>query len=206
MMAAFERSLDELLARASPLAAGRGLRRGRARAPVGAAPRRAGARRGNRPGGGLDPGRLGTAAGAEPRVQGDGGGEPAVRGERVRSGVRDRGARARARPRAHGRRDGALRRASSARVGAERATVADAEHGARRVLVGVRQHPGPSEPLVAALVRAACCRATARSWRSARRSPGRCCLSASKDPPTRGRRSYGSGARFSRSGSPAPGC
>jgi hypothetical protein len=48
-----------------------------------------------------------------------------------------------------------------------------------------------------------CSRATARSSRSARRSPGRCCLSASSDGqgrlrPRAGdrRRSYGSGARI----------
>ena len=98
------------------------------------------ARRRHRPRGGVDPGGLGRAPGAEPRVPRDAGREPAVRRRRVRAGERDRGARARARPRAHARRDGALRRAPPARVGAARAAVADAEHGARRLLVGARQH------------------------------------------------------------------
>src|SRR6202035_17265 len=40
-----------------------------------------------------------------------------------------------------------------------------------------------------------CSRATARSSTCARRSPGRCCLSASRVQPARPTRSYGSGAR-----------
>ena len=115
--------------------------------------------------------------------------EPAVRRRRVRAGQRDRGARARARPRAHARRDGPLRRAPPARVGPARAAVADAEHGARRLLVGARQHARAPQPLVQALVRARCSRATARSSRCARRFPGRCCLSASKTAPAPARAS-----------------
>ena len=66
-----------------------------------------------------------------------------------------------------------------ARLGAARAAVADAEHGPGRVPVGSRQHAGARQPLVEALVRAAARRSTARSSRSGRRSPGRCCLSGS---------------------------
>ena len=72
-----------------------------------------------------------------------------------------------------------------------------------------RQHARASQPLVAALVRAPALRATERSSRCARRSPGRCCLSASRassssqpasaqpapTAPAKGR-SYGSGARI----------
>ena len=204
LMAGFERTLDELLAqRRAALAARRRLRRGRARAPLGAAPA-ASARVV-----GIDLEEESIQAGwaerqapnleyrampAENLPFADG---------RVRPGERDRGARARARPRAHARRDGALRRAPPARVGAARAAVADAEHGARRLLGAARQHAGPPQPLVQALVRAAARRATARSSRCARRSPGRCCLSASSGPARsapRGRaasqRSYGSGARI----------
>ena len=45
-------------------------------------------------------------------------------------------------------------------------------------LEGPRQHAGPPEPLVQALVRRAARRSTARSWRRARRSRGRCSSSA----------------------------
>ncbi len=60
------------------LAAGCRLRRGGARAQVGTAtPGKP--RRGDRPRGALDPGRLGAAPSAEPRIQGDASREPAVR-------------------------------------------------------------------------------------------------------------------------------
>ena len=203
-MAGFERDARRAVrARRAGVGARRRLRRGRARAPLGAAPRR-GAHGRHRPRGGVDPGRLGASArrpNLEYRVM------PAenlpVRRGRVRAGQRDRGARARARPRAHAGRDGALREPPPARVGAARAAVADAEHGARRLLARPRQHAGPPQPLVQALVRARCCPATGRSSRCARRSPGRCCLSASRTSPRgraaptgRGARSYGRGARI----------
>ena len=61
-MSGFERTLDELLdARGAALDARRRLRRGRARAPLGAAPARR-ARRRHRPRGGVDPGGLGRSA------------------------------------------------------------------------------------------------------------------------------------------------
>ncbi len=95
---------------------------------------------------------------------------------RVRSGQRDRGARARPRPRAHARRDGALRRAPPARVGPARAAVADAEHGSRRLLGQLGNTPGHLNHWSKRSF-TSCSRATARSSRPARRSPGRCCLS-----------------------------
>ncbi len=135
------------------LGARRRLRRGRAHAQVGAAPARRPHRR-RRPRGPGDPGRVGQAPGAEPRVQDHEGREPAVRRRRVRGRVRDRGARARAGPRAHGRRDGARRpRRAPARLGAARAAVARAEHGPRRLHQGARQHARAPEPLVAQVLR-----------------------------------------------------
>ncbi len=156
-----------------------------------------GARRRHRPRGGLDPGRLGRSArrpNLEYRVM-QAANLP-VRRRRVRPGERDRGARARARPRAHGRRDGALRRAPPARVGPARAAVADAEHGARRLLARARQHARATSTTGPGARSWSCSRATARSSRCARRSPGRCCLSASRVSAGRPTRSYGSGARI----------
>ena len=87
LMAGFERTLDELWAKASPRSrAGRRLRRGRAHAQVGAAPARRPHRR-HRPRGPGDPGRVGQAPGAEPRVQDHEGRDVPVRGRRVRARV-----------------------------------------------------------------------------------------------------------------------
>ena len=108
LMAGFEGTLDELFDQAAPhVAARRGLRRGRARPHQWA----------QRPddervvGIDLDDPQLhaavGAAPGAEPRVPGHEGREPAVRRRRVRRRDGDRGPRARPRPGAHGRRDGA---------------------------------------------------------------------------------------------------
>ena len=156
LMAGFERTLDELWAKASPrsvldVGCGEGVLTHKwARAPA----RRPDRRR--RPRGPGDPGRVGQAPGAEPRVQDHEGREPPVRRRRVRARLRDRGARARAGRRAHGRRDGARRaRRAPAGLGAARAAVARAEHGPRRLHQGARQHARAPEPLVAQGVRGA---------------------------------------------------
>ena len=118
------------------LAARRRLRRGRARAALGAAPGRGRAwwastsrRSRSRPAGPST-----QAPNLEYRVM-EAENLPFADG-RVRPRHRDRGARARPRPGAHARRDGPLRRAPPARLGPARAAVADAQHGARRLLVG----------------------------------------------------------------------
>ncbi len=139
----------------------------------------------------------------------------------------DRGARARPRPRAHARRDGALRAAPPARVGAARAAVADAQHGARGLLASAGQHSRAISTTGPSARSCGCSRATARWSRRARRSPGRCCLSASSQAPgqppdmsdrpsarareasqmRQGRVALTAAARAcSRSGSPARGC
>ncbi len=91
----------------------------------------------HRPGGGVDPGRLGRAPGAQPRIPRDAGRRTCrsptnefdlASAIEVLEHVPD--------PAHTLARDGALRRAPPARVGAARAAVADAEHGARRLLVG----------------------------------------------------------------------
>ena len=154
LMSAFERTLDELFAQADPsslldVGCGEGVlvhkwaqRLGEQRRVVGIDLEEESIQAG-----------WAERAGAEPRVPGDARREPAVRRERVRPRERDRGARARPRPRAHARRDGALRRAPPARLGSPRAALAGAEHGARRLLVGAREHPRAPQPLVAARVR-----------------------------------------------------
>ena len=73
-----------------------------------------------------------------------------------------------------------VRPALAARLGAARAAVARAQHGARRLPEGSRQHARARQPLVQARASWRCCRATARSSRRARRSRGRCCSSGSE--------------------------
>ena len=148
------------------LRARRRLRRGRAHAQVGPAPARRAHRR-HRPRGPDDPGRVGQAPGAEPRVQDHEGRDVPVRGGRVRARIRDRGARARAGPRAHRQRDGARRpRRSPARLRPARADLARREHGPRRLHQGPREHARAPEPLVAQGVRR-----TAVHGRNGRRDP-----------------------------------
>ena len=80
---------------------------------------------------------------------------------------------------------------------AARAAVARAEHGPRRVPEGPGQHARPPEPLVQAQLRHSCSAATETSSRRARRSRGRCSLSASAvDPRRDARGGYGRGARI----------
>ena len=186
------------------VAARRRLRRGGPHPRVGAEARAA-ARRRARPRGSRDPGGVGAAPGAQPRVQDHEGGEPAVRRRRVRRRDRDRGARARPRPRAHGRRDGARGPALAARLGAARAAVARAQRRARRLHQGPRQHPRARQPLVQARVRGAARAATARSSRRARRSRGRCCSSGSDPRLARRRPATAAAPASSRSASPSPG-
>ena len=179
LMAGFERTLDELWAKASPrsvldVGCGEGVLTHKWAARAARRPRR-----GDRPRGPGAAGRVGQAHGAEPRVPRHEGRAAAVRRRRVRAGGGDRGARARARPRAHGGRDGARGpRRAPARVGAARAAVARAEHGPGRLSEGAGQHARAPEPLVAPRRSWSCCRGTGRSRRSARRSRGPCCSSA----------------------------
>ncbi|CAA9513785.1 MAG: hypothetical protein AVDCRST_MAG53-2939, partial [uncultured Solirubrobacteraceae bacterium] len=147
------------------VAARRGLRGGGARPRVGYRDR-PGAGRGHRPRGALDPGGLGRAPGAEPRVQGhEGGGAPLRRG-RVRRRLGDRGPRACPGSCAHGRRDGPCRPASPAGLRAARAVVARAEPRSRRLRQADRQHAGPRQPLVQAVLRR-----VAQPSRGGRRGP-----------------------------------
>ena len=107
LMAGFEGTLEELFAQADPqslLDVGCGEAVLTHKWAQQLAPRRV---VGHRPRGSRDPGGVGEAPGAQPRVPDHEGGEPAVRRRRVRRRDRDRGARARPRPRAHGRGDGA---------------------------------------------------------------------------------------------------
>ena len=180
-----ERARRALRARRAGVGARRRLRRGRARAPLGAEPpaTRASSASTSRSSRSRPAGRERQAPNLEYRVMqaenlpfADGEFELASAIE-VLEHVPG--------PGAHARRDGALREPPPARVGAARAAVADAEHGARRLLERARQHARPPQPLVEALVRAGCSRATARSSRCARRSPGRCCLSASRTRPAK---------------------
>src|SRR5688572_20148645 len=173
------------------IGARRRLRRGRAHSQVGGAGR-AGARGRDRPRGPRDPGRVGAAAGAEPRVPDHEGREAPVRRPRVRRRGRDRGARARARPRAHGRRDGAGRERAPAGLRAARAALARAQHGPRRLPEGPRQHPRPPEPLVQARLRGAAV-AARRGRGGALAVPVDHAARASLSTATR---SYGRGARI----------
>ena len=215
LMARFERTLDELLAqRRAALAARRRLRRGRARASLGASA----SRDGRVVGIDLEEESIqaGWAERQAPNLE-----YRAMPAEDLpfaddefdlASG--DRGARARPRPRAHARRDGALRRAPPARVGAARAAVADAEHGPRRLLARSSATPPGTSTTGRGARSSRCSRATARSSRCARRSPGRCCLSASRGcrgaasaPNADAGRAPTAAARASsRSGSPRPAC
>ena len=191
LMAGFERTLDELWAKASPRSrARRRLRRGRAHAQVGAAPARRPRRR-DRPRGPDDPGRVGQAPGAEPRVP-DHEGRDASRSPTASSSSRPRSRCSSTCP------------TPSTRV-AEMARVARGGH----LLVSVPREPlwrglnmargaylkdlgntpGPPEPLVAQGVRRAAEPPRRRSRRSARPSRGRCCSSgvsseATAPPPT----------------------
>ena len=180
LMAGFERTLDELFGEGRPaVAARRRLRRGRAHPRVGAAlaPTAASSASTSRT---RDPGRVGEAPGAQPRVPGHEGREPAVRRRRVRrSRPRSRCSSTCPTPRTRSPRWRAWPRRPPARVGAARAAVARAEHGARRLLQGPRQHARPPQPLVQARVRRAALAPRRRSSRRARRSRGRCCSSGS---------------------------
>ena len=131
LMAAFERTLDELFTEADPdslldVGCGEGVLTHEWAAQARRAPDRR-----HRPRRPAPARRVGQAPGAEPHLPGHEGREPALRRRRVRRRDGDRGARARARPRAHGRRDGARRERLAARVGTARAAVARAEHGPR---------------------------------------------------------------------------
>ena len=110
----------------------------------------------------------------------------------------DRGARARPRPRAHARRDGPLRGAPPARVGPPRAALAGcstwraAPTGATSATRRATSTTGRGARSSALLARHG-----EVAGDRARRSPGRCCLSASKATAAAGARaSYGSGARI----------
>ena len=205
-MAGFERTLDELFARAAPrVAAGRRLRRGRARAPLGAA-LPTGAHGRHRPRGGVDPGRLGAAPGAQPRVPRDAGARtcrsPTDEFElasaiEVLEHVPD--------PEHTLAEMARCAEPPPARVGAARAAVADAEHGPRRLLARARQHAratsttGPSARSCELLSRPRRGRRGALAVplddvacpRSERRSPAKPATGAAAKT-----RSYGSGARI----------
>ena len=179
-MGGFERTLDELFdARRPALAARRRLRRGRARAPVGAAPRRRGAWSGStsRRSRSRPAGPSAQAPNLEYRVMQRG--EPAVR-RRTSSTWRARSRCSSTSP------TPSTRVAEMARCAERHLLVSVPREPLWRMLNMARgaywsdlgNTPGHLNHWSRRVVRG-CSRATARSRRSARRSPGRCCLSAS---------------------------
>ena len=163
------------------------------------------------------PGRVGEAPGAEPRVPGDEGREPAVRRRRVRPGdARSRCSSTCPTPSTRSPRW----RACAQRhllVSVPREPLWRGLNMARGAyLKDLGNTPGPPQPLVQARRSCSCSRGTARSWRRARRSRGRCCSSAwwlhrSARHAARGRRVRGvaratrAARGSSRSGSRRPG-
>ena len=167
------------------LRARRRLRRGRAHAQVGPAPARRAHRR-HRPRGPDDPGRVGQAPGAEPRVQDHEG------RERSRSRTASSSSRPRSRcsstcrtprtPSPRWRASPAAATCSSASRASRSGAALNMARGAYIKELG--NTPGPPEPLVAQGVRRAARPGTERSRRPAPRSRGPCSSSRCEPAPS----------------------